>query len=521
MKLRSSSRWTTSVVMTVVLISSSCTTSSSDAPQKEPACVRDRTPYSLDTANYADVGKPGDTKGTSRPFVVVFGELHPSRVGQVEIAIMLNRLHRSANLRHVGLEGSVLEKPAPNVDWFTSLPDERIRTEVALRLLREGEVSAAEFAAMTMPGVQLHPIEHASEYQVDAAGSTKPFTGYLVAIALMSLTTDQTEHAAALLKDKKNDEAIQFIVDTNPWTSERYKLVYQTKPIPTTEQMRTLGDELEAKARSVGADVSASTKDFQAARAFYTTAVQRSATMAATTADLAAARVGDCAPIAMDIGAAHITEVTGALSQRNTSYAVVSPSSLELPDDGRLSPEAYERKNNNKSVDPAGGLGTLLDSRRKPAPIVQEEWFMPKAQIMYAIAVIARAANTGGAIPPFGLDQNMLGLGGSGPERPAIAIDLSSISVVQVGTDRHDVIFQVKLLKTNATFWVRAGVDSTATQAPQTLENELLRMRDELKKENQAEDPKPSDKPQVIAIADDVKAAIATTKSDLESVKLY
>ena len=86
--------------ITLVAVLTGCAAgTSSGPPQSEPACIRDKTPFSLDAGTYADVGKPQDAKGTSRPFVVVLDERHNSRVGQVEIAIMLNRLYHTANLR--------------------------------------------------------------------------------------------------------------------------------------------------------------------------------------------------------------------------------------------------------------------------------------------------------------------------------------------------------------------------------------------------------------------------------------
>lgn len=127
-------RWLQRVgAITLVAVLTGCAAgTSSGPPRSEPACIRDKTPFSLGAGTYADVGKLQDTKGTSRPFVVVLDERHNSRVGQVEIAIMLNRLYHTANLRHLALEGSVVEKPPPDLTWFTSLPDASARTAVAL-----------------------------------------------------------------------------------------------------------------------------------------------------------------------------------------------------------------------------------------------------------------------------------------------------------------------------------------------------------------------------------------------------
>jgi hypothetical protein len=506
MKRRRWLQWAGSVALAAALTGCSDSSPSSDSPPNGPACAPDKT-FSLGADTYVDVGKPGDAKGNSQPFVVVFDEKHNSRAGQVEMAIMLNRLYHNAKLRHLALEGSVLEKPAPNLTWFTSLPDPSVRKAVALQLLRQGEVSAAEFAAMVLPGFELHPIE----YQVDLSdAASRSYTTYLVAIALTTMTPDQNAQANALIDQKKSEEAIRFIIGTNPWTKQRYELLKRETPIVTTNEMLKLGDELEAKAQEVGADVAEYREDLQAAQTFYKTAIQRSNTMAANTADLASA--GDCAPIAMDIGAAHTTEVTDFLNERNMSYATVSPFSLSSDsDNGSLSTEAYDRKLKNQSVDPAGSLGALLDGRRKPRPSTEEKWFKAKAQVMNATAVIVQAAGGGGQ-PPF-VTKDQLGLGG--PEQPYIDIDLSTIETVATkDKKRLDVIFKVRLLEQNREVWIRAGVVADGPVLPnnpdeETLEKALKETLNEVKKES------PTDKPaQVATLTPNIKAAITQTKDD-------
>jgi len=524
MKRRYWLQWAGSAALAVVLTGCSL---SSDSPRSEPACIRDKTPFSLSADNYADVGKPGDAKGTSRPFVVVLDEQHSSRVGQVEIAIMLNRLYHNANLRHLALEGSVLEKPPPDLTWFTSLPDASLRRAVALRLLRQGEVSAAEFAAMVLPDFQLHPIEHDNEYQVDLSdAATTSYDGYLVAIAATTMTSEQIEQATALLTENRHEDAIRFIVDTNPWTSQRYQLLDRKTPAVTTNEMQKLGAELEAKAQAVDADVTDYYEEFQAARRFFDTAAQRSKTMTGKTADLATARVGDCAPIAMNIGAAHTTEVADLFSQRNMSYAVVSPLSLSSGSghDSDLSTEVYDRKLKQQSVDPAGAIGAFLDGRRKPLPSSETDWFKVKAELSYAAVVIARAAAAPAAgKPPFNLDRKQLGLGRSDPK---IDIDLSTITVVpsQADDKTRNVLFKVTLLEQNVSLWVQTAVVDSAVDFlfsdPRNLEQVLKQILDELKTESPIGETKPSAQPLIVTLADGVKAVIGQSREAVEAVDL-
>lgn len=514
MKRRHWLRWAGSVTLAAALTGCSDPSPSSDSLPNGPACAPDKT-FSLEADDYADVGKRGDAKGNSQPFVIVFDEKHNSRAGQVEIAIMLNRLYHEGNLRHLGLEGSVREQPSPNLSWFTSLPDASARNAVALQLLGQGEVSAAEFAAMVLPGFQLHPIERENEYQVGLSEeASRSYDTYLVAIAFATMSDSQISQASALV-EQKSPEAIPFIVGTNKWTKSRYEFLDQAAPLVTTDEMRKLGDELEKKAQEVGADVAEYSSALQEAREFYDTAVKRSETMAANTANLATA--GDCAPIAMNIGAAHTTEVTDVLNKRNMSYATVSPLSLSANSiEGDLDTKAYDRKLENRSVDPDGSLGALLDGRadeqRKPSPSIEETWLKAKAQLGFATAVITEvaAADGGGGQPPI-VTKDQLGLGG--PEQPYIDIDLSTIETVDVeAKKRRDVIFKVRLLEQNREIWIRSGIVDDGPDMPnkpdmETLEKALKETLSEVKKREKL----PA---HVATITPKVRAAIAQTRED-------
>jgi hypothetical protein len=386
-------------------------------------------------------------------------------------------------------------------------------------------VSAAEFAAMVLPGFQLHAIEHDNEYRVDlppAAGQS--YNGYLTAIAVTTMTPDEMTQANSLLDQKKYEDAIRYIINTDPWTLERYETLERPTPVLSSEEMQNLGVEIEKKAQEVGADVASYRSDFESAQKFFDTATQRSKTMVTNTADIAAG-AGECAPIAMNVGAAHTSEITGLLDQKNMSYAVVSPLSLTSgSDEGNLSAEAYDRKLLAQSVDPAGAIGARADERRKPPPSSGQEWFKTKAELVYASVAIARAAGDGDELP-FGLDQNQLGLGGSGPESPNIAIDLSAMRTVPVHTGaetRIDVIFQVKFLKQDTTMWVRAGqvAEPLDVTDSRTLERALKQMRDQLPQEALPTDPPTPSGPPVAVLTPDVKAAVANTPEELLDVNI-
>jgi len=144
-----------------------------------------------------DIGKVRISfNGDGQQNVIVFEENHASRAGQIELAIILNRLYHRHGVRHLALEGAVLEEQPPNAAWFHELPDEAVRRQVSVQLLEKGEISAAEFAAMVFTDFQLHPIERQDEYKVklpsDARGA---FNTYLYAIAVESMDSGKQRAA--------------------------------------------------------------------------------------------------------------------------------------------------------------------------------------------------------------------------------------------------------------------------------------------------------------------------------------
>jgi len=166
--------------------------------------------------------------------------------------------------------------------------------------------------------------------------------------------------------------------------------------------------------------------------------------MAENTAKLAADSVGECAPDRDGHRRRpHRRHHRSAQSEervlRHPSHRYPCP---RTPTAAAITRGAFDRKAAGKSVDPAGGLGSLLDGRHKPPPVVDQPWFEEKASVAYIASAIALAAS-GGQQPPFGLDKGKLGLGG--PSQPAgISVDLASIQLVprddKTGTD---VLFQV------------------------------------------------------------------------------
>jgi len=494
--------------------------------------------FVVDDSIIAEVGQKGTSKGDKLPFVVIFEERHDSRAGQVEIAIMLNRLYHKYGLRHLALEGAVLERPTPNAQWFHALPDANVRRDVALQLLVQGEISAAEFAAMVFPDFELHPIEHEAEYLVEMSDDASiAFTYYLLAIAQTSLTSSQISEANSLIKQDKHLEAIEFMINSNSWTKQRYQLLLRRTPVVTIAEMINLANELQSKAKEVKADVKDYEKYLQEAKAFFVAAGVRGKTMVPTMMAVSSATLQSQAPIAMVIGAAHTGEITHLIEEETLSFAVISPLAL-LSDkrNGNLYSAVYDRKLKQESVDPAGVLGAFLDGRRKPRPIINEEWAQAKAKVMYAGIVIARAA-AGGGKPPFGLDKKSLGLLTPDGKPSPIDIDLTAMQVIEGATDKdgkktYEVIFPVKVVSQNKTLWMRVGqVDKqpqVGASEEDTLEQALKELLTQIKNQDDTDSAKAKEtegrysasKPGVVSLSVDVKAAMSDNSDAIKAIRV-
>lgn len=378
--------------------------------------------------------------GSPDRIVIVFQETHTSRVGQLEIALMMVRLHDKHDLRQISLEGAIADQGELPAQWFHKLPSSQAAVQAkeraAVRLLTEGEISSAEFIALTLPNVRAKGNERAEEYGVttDDKSSSAPLS-YLVAIAEKSLTQSQIQQANQLIQANKEKEAAEFLLHADPWVSERYEKLTEKSASVSSEELIAIYREIEAKASAVGAQVDAATKSgMHEVMSFFETASKRSCTMVRNT--LAMCDAAPRSPVALVVGAAHTAKVVEILKASKASYAVISPNSLtERSERGALSTLAYKRKLDQKSVDAPGLLGAFLRGQRKPASVLGKQWFESKSEIYVAIRLLAAAA-AGGGNPPFqDLDNELRTF-------TSIKIDPSSYQVIKV-KDQSRVIFKV------------------------------------------------------------------------------
>lgn len=331
--------------------------------------------------------------GTTNQTIVVIEETHDSRLGQVEIAIMLNRLYEDYVLRHIGQEGVFITDGVLDASWFRpSLGSGQVlssKEEVVIELLAEGEISSGEALTLIYPDFQVHGIEIPVEYNINLSdGASTAYIIYLYEIAATHITADEIAKANELINANSVLEAIEFVINTNEWTSEKYALITDETSIRSVEDWLVLLDDLEAEASRVGANITEQDKtNLQELREFYSKASIRSETMVNEMLRLAATYPE--IPLALVMGASHSEQISREFTEASVSFVVVRPESLTREDSSSLSYEAYNRKISGQSVDSIVSLGALLDNRKKPRPVLDQTWLRSKAETYLLTALIA------------------------------------------------------------------------------------------------------------------------------------
>jgi hypothetical protein len=410
-----------------------------------------------------DVGEVQQSipQGTKGP-VLVFEEYHTSRVGQLQIGVMLLRLYERHGLRLIGLEGA-FQRPQPlDATWFHKAggtANQQFRENTAVRMLAEGEISAAEFMAMVFGQVQVRGLEVEKEYSVrpDAKGS--PVAEYLLKIAEKKLTQSDIRKINALITDKKEEEAFEYIKNSDPWVRRQFETFAQSSI--STKELAQQVREIQAEAQKLGVEVEPEVRDgMQKTLGFYEAATQRSITMTNYMVSLVGSNPAP--PAAMLIGAGHSKEVMDQLRSRGVSCALLRPIAFN-PSFASLSLDEFERKNDLKWARIANGtIGRLLNSKRKPPSIIETPTAQSYASAYMAVMVVSEAAR-GGKRVPDDVQTQLASL-------PELRIDFSSFEL-----DGYDVIFRMWLTGTDKQekeVWARAGTAETQEQA-KTIEEKL------------------------------------------------
>lgn len=506
-------------------------------PPRSSFTIQPGTVSQMGFAIAKDVGKVvAAGEGRSNVSIVVFEERHDSRVGQMEIALMLLRLQRQFGLQLVSLEGAIAAKGNLPVAWFTNPADsneiKRARQAVALRMLRDGEIGAAEFMALVRPQVQVKGNEIQSQYDVSPPEGN-PALSRLQLIGSTYFTPSQRQQFREFRQARRIEDARNMLINVDPWVTERYGKLSGDSDI-SSEELLPLIEEVRNKgvALNIPTDSAAEAQLNQLAH-FYCVASKRSKTIINLTQAMIAQT--KATSVALNIGAAHTPKVVELLKTAGVSYVVISPLALATKSRaGDLPLDAYKRKQDLGSVDEAGLLGAILDGRKKLPPSIGEQSVESKSEIFLASSVLARAAARD---KPQSMD-----------ELKAQLAHLSSITVGSIKVidkeDQKRVLFKVTA-RTDAkdptktvTVWAGAWREEQNRSDPQIGEDlDLEKMVsdaivvDRLKSPPPPPPPPPPGgttpvvpvvrpKPKPVQITEDVKAVFSTELSAVEEIVL-
>jgi hypothetical protein len=442
--------------------------------------------------------------------IILFEERHNSRVAQLQEAIAMVRLHERYGLKDVPLEGYLQDGPQLDDGWARKLFGARSsvqRARTLVMLLREGEISSAEFMALMYDDLRLHAVENSNEYNVTAspAAEQAPIV-YLYAIAQRSLGPgnegELRQFQQRIAATPANSQArraeqkklIEYILSVDPWVHEKYQLLNDPKRSMALsgEEQQSLAEEIEEHARRSGATIEAA--DREAMRqyiAFWRGRMGASRTMVENTKRVATGSA--VSVVAGPIGAFHTHGMVAMLREARCPFAVITPLAIKNDQTTGDLTDGFDRKYEQRSVF-SEGLSRMLEEAfpnaktpraKKPEPVLQQEWFQAKAQTYQFTEMIVEKVLAGGAgapPPPSGPGGGRAAMppsgrppGGGGVGVPPygfsdddlrgahVSVDPHSIEVVLAapGSTRKAVLFPLVFHPDNAAkrrvIWVKAS----------------------------------------------------------------
>ena len=390
------------------------------------------------SAGVAAVGQV--EKGASGAPTIMLEELHNSRAAQIQAAIMFVRLYSKAGLRDIALEGYLKERPRIDGRWFTDRwkgQSPLSNARVAVRLLKEGEISGAEFAKLTFPDLRLHPVERLADHNVQLPDAA--FQG------LNSLA-----------------EKLGRLAEVNRMLEQAGKGV----PFAVSEQLARAEDmESQRTARRIPLDPT-QLRNWNQWLSFWRGRAQANETMFGET--LSALSASGASLIVMNIGRAHTADTVALFSKKGMPFAVVTPLAVKNNDQRGDLGSGYQRKDERKSVQSTGTLMSALNAMfptvKKPEPVIDPvPWFEAKAQLYQNIdqivnSILGPPSPPGGGKPPYGFgDDDFNGR--------FVSIAPASIALLQDDDRRKSVLFPVVLRSQrglSTTYWVKAAITDSS-----------------------------------------------------------
>ena len=505
--------------------------------------------------------------------ILVLEERHDSPVAQLQEALMLVRLHDHHHLRQICLEGFTKEQ-APSdfpMQWQAAAGAGGARFRVAVRLVKEGEISSAEFMRLTFDDIELVPAEVRAQYEVQAPASSG-VDAYLAAIALHALTPEaqaeldrmaeeSRQLPAGPAKTAKRRELTKLLLAADPWVKQqldaRRKRVLSEASI---EEEIAFLDAIVEHARAANAPV-----DKNAVKAMeQEIAVLKARGSASETMVRSAVAAADrpgVAVVAMIIGAGHTARVSELLAGMRRPFAVLRPRAVDATYRSTdLTEQMFERKREGRSVfgdTLAKMIREAYDGahRTHPQPVLDEAWFQAKAESFLFLDEIARGVLGPEAAPSTPKTHAGGGSIGPPPTLPPVApfgfgddsfkgkrahVDPKTIRTMREG--RRVVAIFPLVLNYNSnlatTIWVKVGLsrDEGVPKAENMTAEALLRsaLREAAREEsalkqrpkNEQEDDTRADRPEAdergrVKVSADVVAVFAHTEAEVEKARVY
>lgn len=386
--------------------------------------------------------------------VYIFEERHDSILGQVEIAMMLDKLYADHDLRLIGLEGLTVEDSPLDLSYMHVepyyQPEQPItgREDVLVQTLQEGEISSAELLGLVYHDMVVAGIDNAELYAI----SIDPMIWYTAhdhnyQIITCKMSDEQFDFWRELMQKEEYQMAYDYALQSSETGQEMLDRIQGKN---SAEEFIEMLDELEVGvkdcAEKYGNPVPPKlVNDITALREYLDIVVERSEAMASAVLGLTEAQPGE--PVAIAIGLMHTARIVELLSEAGLSVVVIRPTSLEEDNiAGLLSKEAYQRKQEGQSVVPDGYLGAFLDGRgKKPTPVAQKGWYEFSVKIREILQIFAWRTAHG---LPVG-DQRLTGDAWNG-------IDVEIVSIISGDANNPNPIVEWQVRKR----WVE-GVETS------------------------------------------------------------
>jgi len=369
--------------------------------------------------------------GDNGPLVIVLEENHTSIVGQIQNALTLFRLHDKYGMKDIALEGYLIEGKKIDTNWYNNAAgdNQESKIQVAVRLLKEGEISCAEFMKLIYDDIILHPIDKIDQYSVelDDEASKAPMI-YLAKIAQLSLRQEhvpkieqlqaEIEKLKGEQKQKKVNELLDYILSVDPWVKAKDNILHKQdmRGVMPLRQMLLLVEEVNDRAKELAIPLGPGEKEAMDRNLeFWRARLKANETMIRATGKVA--NESGAPVVAMIIGNAHTEQISKLLKKASRPFAVVSPLSLtRSKNTSDLTWDMLNRKYKRQSVYTGGFTGALLEAfieenLKKPEPVLSESWLKAKAELYLYTDKITRkllavGGPPGGDKPPYGYSSN-------------------------------------------------------------------------------------------------------------------